>query len=165
MTASRLHERIPMTDDNPYSRGCAWVDGEYLPIRDAKISLLDVGFSRSDVTYDVVAVWNGRFFRLDAHLDRFERSMKSLQMSLEFDREQIAAILTECVRRSGLREAYVDMITTRGRPSRDSRSPWSFQNRFYAYAIPYIWIVEPGRRAGRTCRSTQRRRRRSRRSG
>lgn len=133
----------PTAADNPYRRGCAWVDGEYVPVRDAKISLLDAGFSRSDVTYDVVAVWNGKFFRLDAHLDRFEHSMKSLQMSLELDREQIAEILTECVRKSGLRESYVDMITTRGQPSRGSRNPWSFQNRFYAYAIPYIWIVEP----------------------
>ncbi len=132
-----------MTDDNPCSRGCAWIQGEHVPIGDAKIPLLDVGFSRSDVTYDVVAVWDGKFFRLEEHLDRFERSMKHLHMNLEVDREQIAQILTECVRRSGLRESYVDMIATRGWPGRASRDPWTFQNQFYAYAIPYVWIVEP----------------------
>ncbi len=130
-------------DNNPYSRGCAWVDGEYVPVGEAKISLLDAGFSRSDVTYDVVAVWDGKFFRLDAHLDRFERSMKHLHMNLDLDRTEISEILHECVRRSGLRESYVDMIATRGRPGRGARDPWTFRNQFYAYAIPYIWIVEP----------------------
>ncbi len=132
-----------MTADNPFARGCAWTQGEYVPIREAKMSLLDAGFSRSDVTYDVVAVWNGKFFRLQEHLDRFERSMERLHMNLEVDRGQIEEILHECVRRSGLREAYVDMIATRGWPGRGGRDPWTFKNQFYAYAIPYLWIVEP----------------------
>lgn len=132
-----------MTADNLFARGCAWIQDDYVPIRDAKIPLLDAGFSRSDVTYDVVAVWNGKFFRLDDHLDRFERSMKRLQMNLEVDRGDIEQILHECVQRSGLREAYVDMIATRGWPARGGREPWTFKNQFYAYAIPYLWIVEP----------------------
>ncbi|WP_419552924.1 aminotransferase class IV [Candidatus Poriferisodalis sp.] len=132
-----------MADDNPFSKGCAWIQGEFVPIGDARIPLLDVGFSRSDVTYDVVAVWDGKFFRLDEHLDRFERSMKHLHLNLDVDRQQIAQILHECVRRSGLRESYVDMIATRGWPGHESRNPWTFRNQFYAYAIPYVWIVEP----------------------
>lgn len=68
-------------------------------------------------------------------------------MSLEVDRHQIAHILHECVRRSGLREAYVDMIATRGWPALDGRDPWTFMNQFYAYAIPYLWIVEPDAQA------------------
>ncbi|MEM9464346.1 MAG: aminotransferase class IV [Actinomycetota bacterium] len=131
------------TDINPFANGCAWSAGEYVPIREAKVSILDAGFSRSDVTYDVVAVWEGRFFRLDEHLDRFERSMARLELDIGRSRTEIAEILHECVRRSGLREAYVDMIATRGWPRRGGRDPWTFQNQFHAYAIPYIWIVEP----------------------
>ncbi len=132
-----------MADDNPYQRGCAWIQGEYVPIREAKLPLLDVGFSRSDVTYDVVAVWNGRFFRMEEHLDRFERSMDRLHLQLEVDRGQVEEILHGCVQRSGLRESYVDMIATRGWPARGGRDPRTFKNQFYAYAIPYLWIVEP----------------------
>ncbi|MEM7326355.1 MAG: aminotransferase class IV [Actinomycetota bacterium] len=132
-----------MRTDNPYDRGCAWIQGEYVPILDAKLPLLDAGFSRSDVTYDVVAVWNGKFFRLQEHLDRFERSMVRLQLSPPVDRAEVEEILHECVRRSGLRESYVDMIATRGWPARGGRDPWTFKNQFYAYAIPYLWIVEP----------------------
>ena len=132
-----------MTIDNPYDRGCAWIQGEYTPVQEAKLPLLDVGICRSDVTYDVVAAWNGKFFRLDEHLDRFERSMDHLHMKLEVNREQIVQILEECVQRSGLREAYVDMIATRGWPASGGRDPRTFKNQFYAYAIPYVWIVEP----------------------
>ena len=53
------------------SAGVAYIDGEFVPIAEARLPILDLGFLRSDATYDVVAVWNGRFFRLDQHLDRF----------------------------------------------------------------------------------------------
>ena len=125
-----------------FSDGCAFVQGEYVPIGEARISLLDAGFARSDVTYDVVGVWDGAFFRLDDHLDRFERSCKTLHLDPGVTRAQLASILHECVARSGLREAYVDMIATRGQP-RGSRDPRTYDNRFYAYAIPYVWIVQP----------------------
>jgi branched-chain amino acid aminotransferase len=52
-------------------------------------------------------------------------------------------ILIGCVARSGLREAYVDMIVTRGVPRGGSRDPRTYENRFYAYAIPYVWIIRP----------------------
>ena len=52
---------------NPFEKGCAWIEGDYLPIAEARIPILDTGFLRSDVTYDVAAVWKGSFFRLEDH--------------------------------------------------------------------------------------------------
>jgi len=52
-------------------------------------------------------------------------------------------ILFECVRRSGLRQAYVEMILSRGIDEDGSRDPRRFSNRFYAFAIPYLWIANP----------------------
>jgi branched-chain amino acid aminotransferase len=52
--------------------GCAYVDGQFVAPEDARISIFDWGFLHSDATYDVAHVWQGRFFRLDDHLDRFE---------------------------------------------------------------------------------------------
>jgi hypothetical protein len=63
-------------DVDPYAQGAAYVDGEFCPVSQARIPLTDLGFVRSDVTYDVVHVWKGRFFRLDAHLDRFLKSSR-----------------------------------------------------------------------------------------
>ena len=47
------------------SDGVAFVDGKYVGRDEAKISVFDLGFSRSDVAYDVVSTWQGQFFRLD----------------------------------------------------------------------------------------------------
>ena len=55
-------------DPNTYPEGVAFMDGQYLKMADAKISVLDYGFLHSDATYDVVHVWDGAFFRLDDHL-------------------------------------------------------------------------------------------------
>ena len=57
--------------------GVAYVDGRFCPMSEAKISVLDWGFLRSDATYDVVHVWEGRFFRLDKHVERFLASAAS----------------------------------------------------------------------------------------
>ena len=65
----------------PLSGGAAFVEGDYVPIGEARLPLLDWGFTRSDVTYDVVHVWKGSFFRLDAHLDRFQRSCDRLRLN------------------------------------------------------------------------------------
>lgn len=131
-----------MTAD-PFADGCAFIDGEYVPIAEARIPIIDTGFLRSDVTYDVVAVWNGKFFRLEDHLDRFERGWNRLQMKPDVSKDEIREILFECVRRSGIRNAYVDMIMSRGIDKDGSRDPRRFRNKFYAYAIPYVWIVKP----------------------
>jgi branched-chain amino acid aminotransferase len=126
------------------SRGAAFVDGEIVPVGDAAVPILDTGFSRSDVTYDVVAVWDGAFFRLDDHLARFERSCAALRLTLPHDRAGIAEVLMALVRRSGLRRAYVEVICTRGFSPEGLRDPRTYRNRFYAYAIPYVWILPEG---------------------
>jgi branched-chain amino acid aminotransferase len=125
------------------SQGCAWIEGSYVPISEARIPILDTGFVRSDLTYDVVAVWNGAFFRLDAHLDRLERSCERLRLRSPKRRAETEEILAEMVARSGLRESYVETIITRGVPAPGERDPRHFEQRFYAYAIPYVWIQRP----------------------
>jgi branched-chain amino acid aminotransferase len=126
--------------------GCAFVDGEFVPMSEAKISVLDWGFLRSDATYDVVHVWHGRFFRLDAHLDRFHRAMQQLRFKVPYSRRAIMRILAECVRRAELADAYVEMITTRGQSPTFNRDPREAENRFIAFAIPFSWIVPPAER-------------------
>lgn len=94
-----------------------------------------MGFLHSDATYDVVHVWRGRFFRLNDHLDRFERGMIKLRMSLPIDRTGIRSILHDVVRASRLEDAYVEMICTRGLSAPGSRDPRDCVNQFYAFAF------------------------------
>ncbi|MGV3569802.1 MAG: aminotransferase class IV [Ramlibacter sp.] len=132
-----------------FSQGAAWQRGAYVPIAQASIPMTDWGFLRSDATYDVVTVWEGAFFRLDAHLERFLRSCARFRLDPGRDAAGIVQVLTECVRLAGLRSAYVEMICTRGQPAWGSRDPRQAANQFYAFAVPYVWIAnEEQRRRG-----------------
>lgn len=126
-----------------YPPGVAYVDGDYVPVGQAKISVLDWGFLRSDATYDVVHVWKKRFFRLDWHLDRFTRSVAKIKLSLPVSRDELMHILAECVRRSRHEDAYVEMILTRGVSPTFSRDPRDAVNRLICFAIPFGWILKP----------------------
>lgn len=134
---------LKAVDNSPYAKGCAYIDAEYVPIAEAKISVLDWGFTKSDVTYDVAHVWDGAFFRLDDHLDRFLTSVRKLRMTLPVDRDGLAAILHECTRRTGLRDAYVAMVCTRGMAKPGlPRHPDNCENRLICYAIPWVWVMD-----------------------
>ena len=132
---------------NPdFSKGAAFVQGRYVPIGEAAIPITDWGFLRSDATYDVVTVWDGAFFRIDAHLERFLRSCRRWRLDPGLTPAQITEVLAQCVRLSGLRASYVEMICTRGQPPWGSRDPRLAVNQFYAFAVPYVWIANAEQR-------------------
>ncbi|MEH6631388.1 MAG: aminotransferase class IV [Halopseudomonas aestusnigri] len=124
-------------DPSIYPPGVAFMDGQYLTMDKAKISVLDYGFLHSDATYDVVHVWKGAFFRLEDHLNRFFRGMEMLHMSIPYDKAQVIEILHNCVALSGLQNSYVEFICTRGTSPDFSRDPRDAINRFIAFAIPF----------------------------
>lgn len=135
-----------MNSSPDFSDGVAFVRGAYLPVAEAAIPITDWGFLRSDATYDVVTVWDGAYFRLDAHLDRFLASCARWRLDPGLDREQITAILSRCVRLSGLRSSYVEMICTRGKPPWGSRDPRLAVNQFFAFAVPFVWLANSEQR-------------------
>lgn len=130
-------------DHGTFPPGVAFMDGQYLPISEAKISVLDYGLLHSDATYDVVHVWNGSFFRLNDHLDRFFSGLIKLHMSIPFDAAQITEILHNCVALSGLQNSYVEFICTRGMSPTFSRDPRDAINQFIAFAIPFGSVANP----------------------
>lgn len=67
--------------------------------------------------------------------------MVKLHMKIPYDRAQIRAVMFELVRLSGLRDAYVEVVCTRGIPAPGSRDPRTCENRFIAFAIPFVWIA------------------------
>jgi branched-chain amino acid aminotransferase len=133
---------IPSTPPvGQFEGGCVFIDGAYAPLSEAKVSLFDWGFTRSDATYDVVSAWHGAFFRIDDHLDRFLASLQKMRLAIPYSRGELREILHGCVRAGGLQDAYVAMVCTRGVPPRGARDPRQAQNRFYAYALPFVMIA------------------------
>ncbi len=131
------------SDPATFPPGIAFLDEQYLPISEAKISVLDNGFLHSDATYDVAHVWKGAFFRLDDHLNRFFTGMEKLHMSIPYDRAEVTEILHNCVALSGLQNSYVEFICTRGTSPTFSRDPRDAVNRFIAFAIPFGSVANP----------------------
>jgi branched-chain amino acid aminotransferase len=138
-----LKMREARLDARPYSDGTAFVEGRFVPVAEARVPILDWGFLRSDATYDVAHVWRGGFFRLEDHLGRFARGMERLRMRVPYGRQEIREILVECVRLSGLSDAYVEVVCTRGVPPPGSRDPRECQNNLFAFAVPFVWIADP----------------------
>ena len=126
----------PRPDIDP-AEGIAFIDGDYRPLCEAKISVLDFGFTRSDCTFDTLKVWDGKYFCRDLHLDRFLTSCETLRLDLPVTRKELIEIQDECVRRSGLRRALVKPICTRGAAVPGSRDPRDATPNFFAYAQPY----------------------------
>ena len=128
--------------DNPFTAGAAYIDGRYMPIAQAAIPITDWGYRRSDVTYDVVGVWEGNFFRLDDHIHRFRASMRKFRLEPREGDEEIKAILNRCAALSGLKNAYVAMDCLRGRPAPGMPyHPAHARNYIAAFAIPWVWVM------------------------
>ena len=126
------------------SKGAAWMDGEIMPITEARLQVNDWGITRSDITYDVVGVWKGAFFRLDDYLGRFGESMASMRMDPGLSLDEIREILHRMVAASGLQNSYVAMVCSRGQPLIPGvRDPRQCQNHFYAWCVPYIHVIKP----------------------
>ena len=124
-----------------WSEGAAWMRGEIIPISQAAIPVTDWGLTHSDITYDVVHVWDGRFFRINDYLERFERSLEKCRLSVNENRDEMKRILHQIVARSGLERSYVSMVASRGQPSiPGSRDPRLCENHFYAWCVPFVWV-------------------------
>jgi len=128
-------------EDHDWSAGVAWMDGAVMPIGQAKIPVTDWGLTHSDITYDVVHVWNGRFFRMDDYLDRFFESLSKCRLEVSESKADMREILHQIVARSGLKRSYVSLVASRGQPSvPGSRDPRLCNNYFYAWCVPFVWV-------------------------
>ena len=99
--------------DEPVSYTC-YVNGEYVPASEARVSAFDHGFLYGDGLFESMTVMGRRIFRFQDHLDRMERSARALKLTLPETRERIAEIVKECVRRSGVDDVYLRVVVSRG---------------------------------------------------
>ena len=143
------HRRAP--HDPAFAAGAGFVINEIKPLAQARVPLTDLGFMRADAVYDVVTTSRGQFFRLDAHQTRFARSCERMRLENPYGRAREAEILNDLVAATGLRDAYVWWGVTRGANpalAADRLDARRFENRFYAFAIPYVWIKGDKERTG-----------------
>lgn len=130
--------------NNKYAKGIAWVEGEYVPLAEARIPLMDQGFMHSDLTYDVPSVWDGRFFRLEDHLNRLQAGCEKTRLNFPIPRDEVRKVLCDMVVKSGIRDAFVQIIITRGlKGVRGFDRNVPFVNNLYMLVQPYVWVMDP----------------------
>jgi len=91
-----------------------YIDGEFVPASEAKISVFDHGFLYGDGVFEGIRAYNGRVFKLMEHLDRLYDCAKVIKLKIPVSKEEFAEIILETLRRNGLRNAYIRPIVTRG---------------------------------------------------
>ncbi len=91
-----------------------YVNGEYLPENEAKISLYDHGFLYGDGVFEGIRAYNGRVFRLNDHVDRLYDSARAIALNIPLTKEEMVEAILETLRRNNYKDAYIRPIVTRG---------------------------------------------------
>ena len=91
-----------------------YVNGQFMPRSEAKVSVFDRGYLYGDGVFEGIRVYNGRVFRLDQHLERLYRGAKAIALEVPVTPEELKDIICETVRRNGLRDCYIRVIVSRG---------------------------------------------------
>jgi len=117
-----------------------YLNGEYVPIADAKVSVLDRGFIFGDGIYEVVPVYAKKLFRFDEHMARLGRSLAKLRIANPHTRDQwlerCRKLIAALAERSGATDQLVYLQVTRGVALRDHVMPLGIEPTVFMMASP-----------------------------
>jgi branched-subunit amino acid aminotransferase/4-amino-4-deoxychorismate lyase len=96
----------------------------------------------SDLTYDVPSAWDGKFFRLEEHLARLEGACGKIRLRLPLPKEEIKSILTDMLVQSGIKDAFIELIVTRGLTGVRGAKPGDIKENLYMFIMPCEFCLE-----------------------
>lgn len=100
-----------------------YLNGAYMPIEEAKVSVLDRGFIFGDGVYEVIPVYSRRAFRLAEHLKRLQHSLDGIKLQNPHSESEWTSILNELIKRNAPEDQYLYLHITRGAAKRDHAFP------------------------------------------
>ena len=100
-----------------------FLNGEFVPLKDAKISVLDRGFIYGDGVYELVPVYAGEPFRMPHHLQRLQRSLDGIGLGNPYSNERWEALVRDLIGKNPWRDQGVYLQITRGVAKRDHAFP------------------------------------------
>jgi D-alanine transaminase len=101
----------------------AYVNGRFLPHRDAMVHIEDRGYQLADAVYEVWALFDGRMADAEGHFARLERSLGELRIPMPMSRRALTLVLREAIRRNRVREGTLYLQVSRGVAARDHAFP------------------------------------------
>jgi D-alanine transaminase len=122
------------------SETLCFLNGEYLPVSQARVSVLDRGFIFGDGVYDVAPVYQRRLFRFDEHIARLNRSLDKIRITRPASREQwlerCRKLVAATAERTGAEDQVVYIQVTRGVAPRDHVMPEGITPTVFMMANP-----------------------------
>src|SRR4030066_2313970 len=109
-TIIRASQRVKSMSKEPL----VYIDGEYLPKSQAKISVFDHGLLYGDGVFEGIRAYNGTVFKLKEHIDRMYQSAHSLMLQIPLTKEQVTEAVLETLRKNNMKDAYIRLVVTRG---------------------------------------------------
>lgn len=119
-----------------------YLNGRFLPVDEARISVLDRGFVFGDGVYEVIPVYGGRLFRLEAHLERLDHSLAGIRFANPLPRDAWQALLEQLVERNGGGDQSLYLQVTRGPAPREHAFPARVTPTVFAMSDPLGPIPE-----------------------
>jgi branched-chain amino acid aminotransferase len=92
-----------------------YIDGEFYPKSEAKISIYDHGFLYGDGVFEGIRAYNGIVFKLREHIDRLYQSAKAIMLEIPLEKEEMIKAVLETLRKNNLKDAYIRLVVTRGK--------------------------------------------------
>jgi D-alanine transaminase len=121
-----------------------YLNGEFMPLENARIPVLDRGFIFGDGVYEVVPVYSGHPFRLQEHLERFRRSHHAIRLENPFTDEGWTRLVKDLIARNAGDDQSIYIQVTRGVAKRDHAFPADAKPTVFAMSNP---LVTPSREA------------------
>ncbi len=126
----------------------AYVNGDYVPENEAKVSIFDRGFLFADGVYEVTPIVNGKLVDYDAHIERLDRSLNELKMAWPCSKPELRKMHEELVARNKLKEGIIYMQVTRGVADRMFNFPKDIKSSLVAFPQIMNLVDNPNARTG-----------------
>ncbi|MFQ5591091.1 MAG: aminotransferase class IV [Phycisphaerae bacterium] len=126
----------------------AYLDGAFVSLPEAKVSIEDRGLQFGDAIYEVIAAYDGRPFLAEQHLARLKRSAAAIDLEIDLDAPPLRPVITEGLRRSGLTDALIYLQITRGVAPRSHEIPEGITPTVIMTFKPLPAISDERRRRG-----------------
>lgn len=91
-----------------------YMDGEYFPKSQAKISVFDHGLLYGDGVFEGIRAYNGSVFKLKEHVDRLYRSAHAIMLKIPITKEEMVQAVVETLRKNKMKDSYIRLVVTRG---------------------------------------------------
>ena len=124
------------------SDAIVYLNGQFLPLEDAKIPVLDRGFIFGDGVYEVIPVFHGKAFRLEHHLTRLESNINAIKIKNPHSKKEWTSIINDVISRNNPTDQSVYLQVTRGIAKRDHKFPEDTRPTVFIMSNPLKHVPE-----------------------